>query len=402
MGQHARRSTYVLLFVAGVAALGLKAYAQVFTVGEKSATDSIRTEFKATNVELPTQPMTERGRRELIRDLADEQGLRASRPAAGTTLILQANGNMTPGGNQYKEAVYKKGQSAAPGDRVIITSLDIKTDRIIVDLNGGPYVKNRIMRHIQVGVGGAMSPNPNLMDQATGCRVTLMFEGRTPEVSAPEVKALLEPIIDFGAKTSEIAYAETLPTPVKSSIDSHEALVGMNHRMVLAALGEPEHKLREGTGNSKYEEWIYGHSPQTVKFVRFEGDRVSVIKIAALGKPIEIHDQDELNGYLPPKPTREIALGDGTDTTKEKVGAPSLKLPNEKQTPLDNPVQEAQVNRKVQYPDEKPKPIPSGDDMGKEAPAPPSLAGPTATAPGPAPMPGTVPPPSPSAEIPHL
>ncbi len=80
---------------------------------------------------------------------------------------------------------------------------------------------------------------------ATGSRITLVFEGGVPEISGPEVKALLEPLIDFGVKTSEQAYADTLPPVLKEAIAAHEVLVGMNHRMVLAALGAPENKMRE-------------------------------------------------------------------------------------------------------------------------------------------------------------
>ena len=382
-------SRSLLLMTSGFAAFAATTHAQVFTVGEKTATAGIKTDFKHTDVELPTQPMTERGRRELVRDLESEQGFAHRVLPLGATLTLQANGNMTPRDDQYKEVVYKKGQSAAPGDRVVITALDIKADRIVVDLNGGPYVKNRILRHVQIGVGPATTASPDLLDQPTGCRIALLFEGRTPEVSAPEVKALLEPIVDFGAKTSEVAYSETLPTPVKAAIESHEVLVGMNRRMVLAALGQPDHKIHEGTGDSRYEEWIYGHQPQTVRFVRFEGDRVSLVKIAALGKPIEIHDQDELNGYLPPKPTREIALGDATAATKEKAGAPSLKLPGEKDAPVENNGQVSQQNHKVQFPDEKPAEKP------QPVPPPPSQDDPTAPAPPkavtPPPTPGSLP-----------
>jgi len=378
--------------LAGVLGFALGAQAQVFTVGEKTATAAINTDFKPTNVELPDRPMTERARRELMRDLEAEQGFAHRVLPLGSTLTLQANGTMTPKDDAFKEAVYKKGQAAAPGDRVVITAMEVKGDRIVIDLNGGPYVKNRILRHIQVGVGGAMSAPSDLLDQATGCRVNLMFEGGTPEVSAPEVKALLQPIVDFGAKTSEVAYAETLPTPVKAAIESHEVLVGMNHRMVLAALGEPEHKLREGTGDNKYEEWIYGHQPQTVTFVRFEGDRVSQIKIAALGKPIEVHSADELDGYLPPKPTREIALGDADDATKQKAGPPTLQLPGEK-LPVEG--DGSAENHRVQFPDEKPKPIPPTPNGDTSMPAPPPEAGPSPVAPAPPAPPGTpkIPPP---------
>jgi hypothetical protein len=390
MGRIAQRRFFGM---AGVLAFALGAQAQVFTVGEKTATAGINTDFKPTNVELPDHPMTERGRRELMRDLEAEQGFAHRVLPVGTILTLQANGNMTPKDEAYKQVIYKKGQAASPGDRVVITAMVVKGDRIVIDLNGGPYVAHRFLRHVQVGVGGATSAPPDLLDQATGCRVNLVFEGGTPEVSAPEVKALLEPIVDFGAKTSEVAYAETLPTPVKAAIESHEVLVGMNHRMVLAAMGEPEHKLREGTGDNKYEEWIYGHQPQTVTFVRFEGDRVSQIKVAALGKPIEVHSADELDGYLPPKPTREIALGDADDTTKQKAGPPTLQLPGEK---LPTEGDGAAENHKVQFPDEKPKPIPPPpSDDANTGPAPPPDAGPSPVAPVPPALPGNpkIPPP---------
>jgi hypothetical protein len=382
-------------------ALSLAAHAQVFVVGEKTATSSINTAFKPTHVELPTRPMNERARRELMRDLDMEQGFAHRVLPLGATLTLQANGNMTPGDDAFKEVVYKKGQSAAPGDRIVITALEVKGDRLILDLNGGPYPPHRFLRHIQVGVGGAYSPAPDLGEQATGCRIALVFEGGTPEVSAPEVKALLEPIIDFGAKTGETAYAETLPTPLKASIESHDVLVGMNHRMVLAALGEPEHKLREGSGDRKYEEWIFGHQPGTVRFVRFEGDRVTQIKIAALGKPMEIHTLDEMEGYHAPADTRVIALGDSDTETKSKAGPPTLQLPGETLPANDG----GEAVRKVKFPDDKEnaKPIPPVPTDTPVDPTKPSLAAPDPMAPAPPPPMGTPPPLGPQLPpIPHF
>jgi hypothetical protein len=333
-------------------------------VGEKSATADINTEFKPTHVELPDAGLTERGRRELMRDLEAEQGFAHRVLPLGAILTLQANGNLTPRDDQYKQVVYKKGQSAAPGDRVAVTGLEFKGDRIVIDLNGGPYPPHRFMRHIQIGVGGVQTAQPNLDERATGCRINLVFEGGVPEVSAPEVKALLQPVVDFSAKTGEVAYAETLPAPIKDAIKSHEVLVGMNRRMVLAALGAPETKVREGSGDDRYEEWIYGHQPQTMQFVRFVGDRVTLLKIAALGKPIEVRSEDEMAGYLPPPAT--VAVGDVTKADGQQ-SPPSLKLPNEAKLPteVENP---DSVYRKVQMPTAK---APSGESSGESAPAPP-------------------------------
>jgi hypothetical protein len=305
---------------------------QVFVVGEKTATDGISTRFTPTNLPLPDAPMKERGRRELVRMLVAEQGFAHCALPMGEGLALRANGPIETNAAAYKEMIYKKGESAAPGDRVVVTSLTVKGDRIILDLNGGPYAKHRFLRHVQ------FNDNPVVADtgeETTGSRVSLVFEGFVPDVSAPEVKSLLAPVIDFSVKTTEQAYANTLPPLVKQAVDVHEVLVGMNHRMVLAAMGEPESKIREkqsgDSSGATYEEWIYGHEPQTIHFVKFVGDRVTVVEIAELGKPLEIHNKDEMGGYNPPPPTREVAMGDQQpgNSANGQAPPPTLRKPGE-------------------------------------------------------------------------
>ena len=299
------------LLAAVLSTLTPLAIAQVFVVGERTATADLDTSFKATAVDLPSAPLTERGRRELVRNLEAEQGFAHRALPMGAGLTLRANGPLEPGPDKYKEMIFKKGQAAGPGDRVAITAMVIKSDRIILDLNGGPFAKHRFLSHVSFNDNPVAQPPA---EQPTGARVTLVFEGHVPEISAPEVKALLDPVIDFGVKSSEQAYADTLPPLLKDAIASHEVLVGMNHRMVLAALGAPDSKIREhesGDSNgARYEEWIYGHVPQTVRFIRFQGDRVSMLEIAELGKPMQIHQTDETGGYNSPAPIHEVALGD--------------------------------------------------------------------------------------------
>jgi hypothetical protein len=300
--------------------------AQVFVVGEKSAMADVSTDFKPTRVELSSTPISERGRRDLVRNLEAEQGFAHRALPLGDTLVLVANGNLRPAGDAYKEMLYKKGQSAAPGDRIVISTVTVRPDRLILDLNGGPYVKHRFLRHIQLN---DIPIVPDDGAQVTGCRVTLLFEGGMPDISAPEVKALLDPIIDFGVKTSEEAYADSLPPFLKTAIAQHDVLVGMNRRMVLAAMGPPQSKVREllpGTTDQHYEEWIYGQMPQTVRFVRFVGDRVTQLRVAALGKAIATYDQNQLHGYLDPEDTHEIAMGDSKPGQDDKSNKPPTIL----------------------------------------------------------------------------
>jgi hypothetical protein len=324
----------VALFAGSVSVLCRPAGAQVFVVGEKTATADVSTDFRPTRVQLPTTPITERGRRDLIRNLQAEQGF-AHRPLPlGESLILLANGNLTPAGEAYKQILYKKGQFAAPGDRVAITTVVVKNDRIVLDLNGGPHLKHRFLRHVEIG-NTPLVPEDGA--QVSGCRVTLLFEGGLPEVSAPEVKALLDPLVDFGVKSSVQAYADTLPSFLKEAIAHHDVLVGMNTRMVLAAMGPPASKTRElveGTTDRHYEEWIYGQAPQTVRFVRFQGDRVTQVRIAALGQAIAIHDKNEMDGYFEngdPAARREIAMGDAAPAQgdADRTSKPTILKPGE-------------------------------------------------------------------------
>jgi hypothetical protein len=322
-----------ILAVALVCGLPGEGRAQVFVVGEKTAMADVSTEFHPTRVELPSTPITERGRLALVRNLEAEQGF-AHRPLPlGDEITLMANGNLVPGGDAYKELLYKKGESAQPGDRVAITTVTVKADRIVFDINGGPYLKHRFLRHIDID---NMPLVPYDGAQVTGFRLELVFEGGIPDISAPEVKALLDPLIDFGVKTGSEAYADTLPPFLKNAIAQHDILVGMDRKMVIAAAGAPESKVREllpGSADQHYEEWIYGQAPQTVRFVRFVGDRVIQVRIAALGQPIAIHDKNEMEGYLDPEDTHEVAMGDGKPAAGAEEGAakapPSILKPGE-------------------------------------------------------------------------
>ena len=374
--------TWSLVVVLALGATAVRA--QVFVVGEASATDGIKTDFTPTKVPLSKDKLTERGRRDLIRNLEDEQGFAHMPLPVTAALKLEANGPLSPGPAEYRQLLYSKGQAVEMGGRVMITSMEFKGDRIILDLNGGPYVKHRFLRHIQLNDNNVV--NQTIMDQATGSRITLVFPGYIPDISAPEMKSLLAPVIDFGVKNSAEAYADTLPPLIKTSIQEHKVLVGMNRRMVLAALGEPENKVREHQNDDPnapvYEDWIYGHVPQTVRFIRFQGDRVTRVEIAALGKPMEVHDQDEMGGFNPPPPTREISLGDRQDGAGTKA-PPTLRKPGE---PLP-----AGSEGKVQYPDDKDKPKaqpipgpPSEQPVGTPLPQsmPPTLGPPMGRQPG--------------------
>ena len=332
MGPSTCRSLTVVAAGAAVCLLApVPLLGQVFVVGMKTATADVVTEFHPTHVELPTEPLDERGRLDLVRNLEAEQGFAHRELPLGAGLTLLANGQMTPKAEEYRALLYKKGQSASPGERLQVSALQFKPDRIVVDFNGGPYAKHRFLSHIELN-GMQMAPQG---PAATGCRITLIFEGGVPEVTAAEVKALLDPLVDFKAKSSAEAYADTLPSKVRDAVEAHEILVGMDRRMVLASLGEPRTKHREHSSGDDatplIEEWIYGEPPKATQFVRFHNGRVDRLEIAELGKPIQIHDKDEVG--KPNEPVlqaRTISNGDVARSGEGRAAsAPTLRRPGE-------------------------------------------------------------------------
>jgi hypothetical protein len=345
--------------------------------------DDVSNNFHPTRVDLPAVAITDRGRLELVRNLEAEQGF-AHRPLPlATNVTLIANGNMTPSGDDYKLLLYKKGAFANVGDRVAITKVTVKEDSIILDLNGGPTLKHRFLRHVSVN---NMNMAPDDGAQVEGCRLTLLFEGGVPEISAPEVKALLDPIIDFSVKSSAEAYGDSLPQFLKDAIAQHDVLVGMNRRMVMAAMGPPDSKVRElapGSDSKHYEEWIYGHQPQTVRFVRIEGDTVTQVKVAALGQPVALHTQNEMQGWADPGNVREVAEGDvehqaegdGPAKAPPSILNPGEGAPGSSRRVLlpDTPVgQDKSADSGKPASGEPPNPAAQGSPVEPPAPAPPT------------------------------
>ena len=45
----------------------------------------------------------------------------------------------------------ENGVSIAPGKRAVVSDVRIESDRIVLDLNGGPEKKHRWLQHVQIG-----------------------------------------------------------------------------------------------------------------------------------------------------------------------------------------------------------------------------------------------------------
>jgi hypothetical protein len=184
--------------------------------------------------------------------------------------------------NALRMAVSSAGSAINPGDRAQITNLDFKDKQIVVDINGGGRGKTRLRDRIHLEVGGlptvTTTPDTPVKTNA-GATLYLDFDRPLPEMTAEDLEQFLSGVLDFSKRHSAaIQWVETLPPEIQKAIQDKQPVVGMDHDMVLAAMGRPDRKVREkGTDGSEIEDWIYGTPPAKTIFVSFEGDKVTKV-----------------------------------------------------------------------------------------------------------------------------
>jgi hypothetical protein len=390
----------VVLLAAGAATAQITVNTKTGAVTNDSTGNTVNTvdrryqQITPTHVPLTKSELDAKTRLELIRVMQSEQGF-AMRPfpRGHKGLTLQANGKLSPAGEGYLNMAIAEGVSANPGDRVVLTDVKIEHSRIVFELNGGPDLKHRILRHVQIGVGPDMTAPVVQGDnhEPVGARLSLTFEDHVPELTGAEVKALLAPLISFDVKTPIQAFTDTLPAKLKEAILNHHVLVGMSMDMVLFAKGQPETKSREMEGQMPFEEWIYGKPPQDVEFVRINGNRVIRLEIAKMGEKPVIFTKDEVEGLMrtdgtpleaAAPNTRTVEMGDvqRNPNTQEPAAPPSLRKPGEKLPDQNNPGGDPNVGvmRPVQFPKPKADPQPGANPDGEPEAQPPAPAQPPA------------------------
>jgi hypothetical protein len=185
--------------------------------------------------------------------------------------------------NTLRMAVASAGSAINPGDRAQITNLDFKDKEIVVDINGGGHGKTRLRDRIHLEVGGVvptMTTSQNTpVNTNAGATLFLDFDKPLPDMTAEDLEQFLSGVLDFSKRHSAaVQWVESLPPEIQKAIQDKQPVVGMDHDMVLAAMGRPDRKVREkGTDGSEIEDWIYGTPPAKTIFVSFEGDKVTQV-----------------------------------------------------------------------------------------------------------------------------
>ena len=168
------------------------------------------------------------------------------------------------------------------GDQVQITHVEFRDKTIVLDLNGGGKQRWHFRDHVQLIGGGPVTGSATPANsgpagiEGQGCTLFIDFGHKLPDLSPEELKQKLAPILDFSAHRSAAGqFAESLPPEFQQAIKNRTAAVGMDHEMVLAAMGHPDRKVRERDADgNETEDWIYGNPPGRTIFVTFAGEKV--------------------------------------------------------------------------------------------------------------------------------
>ena len=189
-----------------------------------------------------------------------------------------------------ERAVATHGPAVNTGDNVQITKLEFRDHEIVVDVNGGGRGKKHWRDHIQIGLGGGGYPTmqpastqdqgPPGMQPGMGSTIFLEFGKPVPDLTPDELKQLLSPFLNFAKERSAaVQWFDTLPPEMKKAIQDRRPVVGMDREELIAAIGKPDHKVRErDSDGNDIEDWIYGQPPSKTVFIRFQGDHVTSIK----------------------------------------------------------------------------------------------------------------------------
>ena len=178
--------------------------------------------------------------------------------------------------------VRREGAIANPGDTVQITKIEFREKEIAVQINGGGRRKFHLREHLQISMGDVPPPaTSDHPDEGRGTTIILDYGRPLPDLSPDDVKHDLSTLLDFSKQHSAaVNWFDTLPPEIQQAIRDHRATVGMDQEMVIAAIGRPEHKVRErDPSGTETEDWIYGNPPAKTTFVTFVGDKVVRVKV---------------------------------------------------------------------------------------------------------------------------
>ena len=232
---------------------------------------------------LASEKLTFQDRVELTRGLTAEYAkAKALIPHTRKTLEFDSDG--TYDAFKWTGIAKESGVAARPGDRVQVTKIEIESDRIVLQINGGYSGGLKWYRNVQVGAGPSSAPMTHPIAESgdtnapAGVAITLKFPHALEPMKADDIKKMLAPILEFDKHSAAEVYTESLPPETQNAIKEGHAQVGMTRDEVVMALGRPRYRSREVNDGVEYEDWVYGQAPGKITFVTFNGDKAVKVK----------------------------------------------------------------------------------------------------------------------------
>jgi hypothetical protein len=239
--------------------------------------------------------LTFEDRVELTRGLTAEYATaKVLLPRSRKALELDAAGSFDKAA--WARIAQTEGPSVRAGDMLQVTKIDIGSDRIELQINGGYNGGRKWYRNVRVS-GGVGNPTPVPVgdpdanaNAPPGTSLVILFHKPLEPIKTAEIKKILAPVMDFEKHSVTELYVDNLPPETQKAIREKRALVGMDREQVILALGRPAHKSRETRDGMELEDWVYGQAPGKITFVTFNGDKVSNVKESYAGLGSEISE----------------------------------------------------------------------------------------------------------------
>ncbi|HEY6902803.1 MAG TPA: hypothetical protein VI216_00745 [Candidatus Acidoferrales bacterium] len=267
-----------IVALAGAVAFAIEIF--MFGLGQTEAAQSA-VSTQTPKVDHPAKNLQPESRLLLIRGVDGENAKLVHSLPAGKHGFLLSPGKPLNMQN-LKDALRLWGTAAGQGDTIQITGLEFRSKQIRVQINGGGKKHFNWRQHLQIGMGNlSTAPPPDTGPRQPLGGVLILDYGRPlPDMTPEDLKRDLGVMLDFSKQQSAaVNWIDTIPPKFKQAITDHKAMVGMDEDMVIAAVGRPDHKVRQREPDGKEtEDWIYGTPPAKTVFVTFAGDSVIRVK----------------------------------------------------------------------------------------------------------------------------
>jgi hypothetical protein len=253
----------------------------IFGFAQTDAAQSAVSTQTTPKADHPAKNLQPESRLLLIRGVGSENAkLVHSLPAGKHGFILSPGKPLDM--QHLRDALRLWGTAAGQGDTIQITGLEFRYKQIRVQINGGGKKHFNWRQHLQIGMGNVSSqPPPDTGPRQPLGGVLILDYGRPlPDMTPEDLKRDLSMMLDFSKQQSAaVNWIDTIPPQFKQAIQDHKAMVGMDEDMVIAAVGRPDHKVRQREQDGKEtEDWIYGTPPARTVFVTFAGENVIRVK----------------------------------------------------------------------------------------------------------------------------